>query len=116
MFVIRYYASLLLVFMGTLDCLTTVVGTMYFGAKELNPLISGLLATHPSVFVVVKLAVTVCVAVTFVIVEKILLKNADIKDRSFRIAHNTLRATYVGIICFLFVVVTNNIWVLLLKA
>lgn len=101
--------------MGTLDCLTTVVGTMYFGTKELNPIISGLLTTNLSC-VVVKLAVTVFVAVTFVLLEKILLKNAGIKDMSFRIAHNTLRAAYVGIICFLIVVVTNNIWVLLLAA
>ncbi len=116
MFVIRYYGSLILILMGTLDCLTTVVGTMYFGTKELNPFISGLLATNLSYFVVVKLAVTVFVAVTFVLLEKILLKNAGIKDMSFRIAHNTLRAAYVGIICFLIVVVTNNIWVLLLAA
>ncbi len=99
--------------MGTLDCLTTVVGTMYFGTKELNPLISDLVATNLSGFVVIKLAVTICVGATFVLVEKILLNNADNQDRSFKIAHNTLRAAYVGILGFLIVVVTNNIVVLI---
>jgi Domain of unknown function (DUF5658) len=113
LFVIRYIASLLLIFMGTLDCLTTVVGTVYFGTQELNPLISSLVTDNPTGFVILKLGVTISVGITFVLVERILLKNADVNDRSFRLAHNTLRAAYVGITGFLIVVVANNIWVLL---
>ena len=38
MFVIKYVSGLLLVLMGAMDCLTTVVGSLYFGAREINPL------------------------------------------------------------------------------
>jgi len=102
--------------MGTLDCLTTVVGTVYYNTKELNPLISGLVATNLPGFVAVKLAVTILVGVTFVLVEKMLRKNADTKDRSLRIAQNTLKAASVGLIGFLTVVVANNVLVLLQTA
>jgi len=88
-------------------------GTVYFDTKELNPLISGLVATNLPGFVAVKLAVTILVGLTFIIVEKMLLKNADKKDRSFKIAHNTLKAAYIGLIGFLTAVVTNNVLVLL---
>jgi len=102
--------------MGTLDCLTTVVGTVYFDTKELNPLISGLVATNLPGFVAVKLAVTILVGVTFILVEKMLRKNADTKDRSLRAAQNTLKAASVGLIGFLTVVVANNVLVLLQTA
>ncbi len=99
--------------MGTLDCLTTVVGTVYFGTQELNPLISSLVVNNLPFFVVIKLGVTFAVGVTFVVVERVLLKNADTTDSSFRFAHNTLRAAYLCVTVFLVVVVVNNVLVLL---
>jgi hypothetical protein len=99
--------------MGGLDCLTTVVGTVYFGTQELNPLISALVQSNLPIFVAIKLGVTVCVGLTFVIVERYLLRTSDVHDRSFKVAHNTLRAAYVGITVFLTIVVLNNFWVLL---
>lgn len=110
---IRYYSSLLLILLGTLDCLTTVVGTLYFDTKELNPLIAGLVATNLPGFVAVKLAVTILVGVTFILVEKMLRKNPDKKDRSYQAARNTLKAAYVGLTGFLTIVVANNVLVLL---
>ncbi len=99
--------------MGILDCLTTVVGTVYFGTQELNPVISGLVATNLPVFVAIKLGVTFSVGVTFVLVENFIIKNSNGNDRSFRFAHNTLRAASLCITGFLAVVVINNIWVLI---
>ncbi len=113
MFVIRYVAGLLLVFMGSMDCLTTVVGTLYFGTIELNPLISELVSTNLPAFVVIKLAVTVMVGVIFVLAEKTLQRSRNRDDKSFKIAHKTLRFAYVGIVLFLVIVVLNNIIVLL---
>ncbi len=112
-FVIKYVASLLLIFMGSMDCLTTVIGTLYFGTQELNPLIANLVNTNLFAFVVVKLVVTVSVGLIFVFAEKALMSGGNRADKSFRIAHNTLIAAYVGIIAFLVLVVLNNVLVLL---
>jgi hypothetical protein len=112
-YVTTYIASLLLIFMGSMDCITTVIGTLYFGTQELNPLIANLVNTNLPAFVVVKLTITVAVGVIFAIAEKTLMTNKSKTDRSFRIAHTTLRAAYAGIAVFLAIVVTNNIIVLL---
>ena len=69
---------------GTMDCLTTVVGTFFFGARELNPLIAGLVNSNLLAFVVVKLMVTVYVGVIFVLAEKILLGSANKVNRLFK--------------------------------
>lgn len=106
-------SSLFLIFMGSLDCLTTVVGTLFFGAQELNPLIAGLVNSDIVAFVVVKLAVTAGVALIFIVAEKTLMQSEDKKSRSFKIAYNSLKTAYFGIILFLAVVVLNNLFVLL---
>lgn len=113
MSVVKYLASVMLVFMGSMDCLTTVIGTLYFGTQELNPLIAGLVHTNLPMFVVLKLAVTVAVGVVFVLAEKALMSNSTVRDRSFKVAYTTLRVASVGIVVFLLLVVINNIIVLL---
>ena len=113
MFVIRYVAGLLLVFVGSMDCLTTVVGTLYFGTVELNPLLSELVSTNLPAFVAIKLAVTVMVGVIFVLAQRTLLRNRSTDDKSFRTAHKILRLAYIGIVLFLVIVVLNNTIVLL---
>ena len=59
MFAIKYVSSMFLILLGSMDCLTTVVGTLYFGTLELNPLIAWLVNTNLPAFVAIKLAVTV---------------------------------------------------------
>jgi membrane protein DedA with SNARE-associated domain len=98
--------------MGSMDCLTTVVGTQFFGTREINPFIAGLVNSNLPTFVALKLAVTVCVALIFVFAEKTLLGNGDKSNRAFKIAHNTLRASYVGVVLFLVFVVVNNVVVI----
>ena len=110
---VKYTASLMLILMGSMDCLTTVIGTLYFGTQELNPIIAGLVNTNLPAFVVVKLAVTISVGVVFVLAEKALLSNTNVHDKSFKAAHATLRIASIGIVVFLLLVVINNIIVLL---
>jgi hypothetical protein len=62
---------------------------------------------------VIKLTVTVTVGIIFVVAEKTLMNNKNKADKSFKIAHNTLKASYIGIMMFLGIVVANNIIVLL---
>ncbi|MCW3984456.1 MAG: DUF5658 family protein [Candidatus Bathyarchaeota archaeon] len=96
-----------------MDCLTTVVGTLYFGTVELNPLISELVNTNLSAFAALKLTVTVMVGVIFVLAEKTLQRSRNVNDKSFRTAYKILRFSYIGIVLFLLVVVLNNLIVLL---
>ena len=108
-----YVASLFIVLMGSMDCLTTIVGTLYFGTLELNPLVAGLLASNLPGFVILKLGVSFLVGGIFVLAEKALYSSDNKVDRSFHIAKNTLKAAYIGIALFLALVVTNNVLVLL---
>jgi hypothetical protein len=113
LFAIKYVSGLLLILMGSMDCLTTVVGTLFFGTRELNPVIAWLINSNLPAFVVVKLAVTTFVAIVFVLAEKTLLAGEDKNNQSFKIAHNTLSASYVCIIMFLVFIVANNIVVII---
>lgn len=110
----KYYVfSLLLVFMGSMDCLTTVVGTVYFGTQELNPLIADLVYTNLPGFIVLKLVISFAVGFIFVLAEKALRGSSNKNDKSFKVAHNTLKAAYIGIAIFLALVVANNVLVLI---
>ena len=99
--------------MGSMDCLTTVVGTLYFGTQEFNPVVAGLISLNLPTFIMVKLMVTVYAGLTFVLAEKALLGNANKNNRSFKFVHNTLRVSYVGVVVFLVVIVVNNIIVII---
>ena len=101
--------SLFLILMGSLDCLTTVIGTTYFGARELNPLIVGLLNTSLIFFLIVKLTITVVVALVFVLAQKILMQTKNKNSSSFKITFKTLRYGYFSVAIFLAVVVINNL-------
>ena len=105
----RTMQSFFLILMGSLDCLTTVIGTMNFGTRELNPLIAGLVNTNLLAFVVIKLAVTVVVALIFVLAQKTLMQTEKKDSESYRIVSKTLKFAYFGLAMFLAVVVINSI-------
>ncbi len=109
---LRTYPTLMLALMGSMDCLTTVIGILYFGAVELNPLIAGVVSTNLPAFVILKLTTTFFVCLTFVQAEKILMKTKDKTTRAFSTMQKLLKMAGAGIFLFLVVVVLNNIWVL----
>ena len=109
---IRGYQTLLLVLMGSIDCLTTVIGVLYFGAVELNPLIAGVVSMNLPAFIILKLTATVFVYLIFNRAEKILITAENKTARAFNYTHKLLNLTKMGIIAFLIVVVANNIIVL----
>ncbi|MCW3995227.1 MAG: DUF5658 family protein [Candidatus Bathyarchaeota archaeon] len=113
MFEIKFIPSLVLVLMGTMDCLTTVIGTVYFGTVELNPLIAGLINTNLTAFVVLKLTITVAVGYVFVLAERTLMKSLNKSSRSFKLTQNFLKVAFSGLTLFLLVVVINNIFVII---
>ena len=105
-------ASLFLIFMGSMDCLTTVIGTLYYGTRELNPVLAGLVSSNLPAFVILKLAVTVAVGLIFILAQKTLMKFPNKNSASFKIALQTLKIGYFSIVLFLVIVVTNNLLVL----
>jgi hypothetical protein len=108
----RTYPTVLLVLMGSMDCLTTVIGIMYFGAVELNPFLSGIISNNIAAFVILKLTTTVFVSLIFVQTEKILNKTTNKTTNSFKWTHRLLKVAYTGVIAFLIIVVANNLLVL----
>ena len=104
--------SALLVLMGTIDCITTVVGVLYFGAVEANPLLSGIVNNIP-LFLLIKLTATLCIGGTYILANVILNQAADKTTKAFKYSSLGMRAAYVGIVIFLSLVVINNFSVLL---
>jgi hypothetical protein len=51
--------------MGFLDWLTTVLGVLYFGAVEINPLFAGIIDSNILVYSGIKLAVAVLIGFLF---------------------------------------------------
>ena len=105
--------SFLLIFMGSIDCLTTVIGVLYFGAAELNPFMAGIVSTNIGAFLVVKLAATMLIAFTYILANKTLMKTQNKSTKSFKYSCKFLKVAYAGILAFLVIVVANNLIILL---
>jgi hypothetical protein len=104
--------SLLLIIMGSIDCITTVIGVLYSGAVELNPFLAGIVSTNIGAFLVVKLAATMIVAFSFVLANKILMKTQNKSTKSFVYSSRLLHISSVGLVIFLTIVVMNNLIIL----
>lgn len=104
--------SALLVLMGTIDCITTVIGVLYFGAIEVNPLLAGIMHNIP-LFMVIKLSATLCIGGTYILANKLLHQAPDKTTKAFKYSNIIMKAAYVGVILFLSLVVINNFAVLM---
>jgi hypothetical protein len=104
--------SFLLVLMGSIDCVTTVIGTLYFGAVEMNPIMAAVVSNVP-LFMALKLSATFCIAGTYFLSTKILNSAQDKTTTGFRVGSAAVRVIYLGLVAFLVVVVVNNLMVLL---
>ena len=103
----------LLILMGFIDCLTTVVGVLYSGAKELNPLMAGIVSTSIGAFLVIKIASTLLIAFTYFLANRTLKKTPNKSSKSFKYSSKFLKVAYAGIIVFMVIVVANNLLILL---
>jgi uncharacterized membrane protein len=106
--------SFVLVLMGAIDCLTTVIGVLYFGAMELNPFMSGIVNMNILVFMAVKMCATFLIGFTYILATRTLKKIENKETRSYRFSRSLLKVAYVGLVMFLIVVVVNNLVILLL--
>jgi hypothetical protein len=104
--------SAILVLMGTIDCITTVIGVLYFGAVEINPFLSGIVNNIP-LFLVVKLSASLCIGGTYLLANAILNQTSDKTTRAFKYSSIGMKVAYAGVVIFLSLVVLNNLSVLL---
>ena len=95
-----------------MDCITTVIGILYFGAVELNPFLSSVLSTNIEAFVILKVATTIFVCLTLVQARRVLLKSSDQTSVAFVRAKKLVKVATAGVLVFLFLVVANNLIVL----
>ena len=105
--------SYLIIVMGVLDCATTLVGVLYSGAKELNPLMAGILSSNVGIFMIVKLAGTVFVATSYILARRLLMGIPDKTTKSFNNFFQFMRVSYAAVIVFLFMVIANNVLILI---
>ncbi len=104
--------SFLLIIMGMIDCITTCIGVVYFGAAELNPFLAGVVSTNILAFLALKLTATFCIGGTYILANR-LLNRADKTTKTFKYSKIFMKATYAGLLIFLVAVVVNNFSVLL---
>jgi hypothetical protein len=111
--VTKAFPSLLIVVLGTLDCVTTVIGILYFGAVEQNPFMANVASASLGAFTLVKMATTLVIGAIFYQTDKILLRTTDQNSRMFVWARRFLKVSWIGVLVFLAVVVSNNLLVLM---
>ena len=109
----KAFPSLLVVLMGTLDCVTTIIGILYFGAVESNPLMANVASASLAGFTLVKMVTTLVIGALFYQTDKLLMRTPNQTTRMFVWTKRFLKASTLGVIAFLIVVVSNNVLVLL---
>ena len=105
--------SFVLVLMGSIDCLTSVIGVLYFGAVELNPFMAGIVSTNIIAFMAIKMAATFFIGFTYILATRTLKKAQNKETKSYKYSHSLLKISYAGLVIFLIVVVVNNLTILL---
>jgi hypothetical protein len=108
------FPSFILILMGSIDCLTTVIGVLYFGAAELNPLMTGIVSTNIVAFSVLKISATFLIGFTYILAKRTLNRALNKESKSFRYSNIFMKLAYAGLIIFLFMVIMNNLLILLI--
>ena len=107
------FPSLLIVLFGSIDCVTTAVGVLFFGASEANPLLTGIVNTSIIAFLALKISATLLIGATYILAKRTLNKTENKESRSFKISNNFMKIAYAGLMLFLIIVVVNNFTILL---
>jgi hypothetical protein len=107
------FPSFILILMGSIDCLTTVIGVLYFGAAELNPLMASIVSTNIAVFLALKISATILIGFTYILAKRSLNKTLNKESKSFKYSNRLINVAYTGLMVFLFIVIVNNLTILL---
>jgi hypothetical protein len=107
------FPSFFLILLGTIDAITTVVGVLYFGAAEINPLMTGIVNTNIIAFLVLKVSATLLIGFTYILARRTIYKTLNKETRFFKISNRLFNIAYAGLTLFLIITVINNFSVLL---
>ena len=107
------FPSFILILMGSIDCLTTVIGVLYFRAVELNPLMAGIVSTNIVAFLVLKILATFLIGFTYILAKRSLNKTLNKESKSFKYSNRLMTIAYTSLMVFLFIVIVNNLIILL---
>ncbi len=107
------FPSFLIILLGSIDCITTVIGVTYFGAAELNPFMTGIVSTNIIAFLALKISATFLIGFTYILAKKTLNKSVDKNTKTFKYSNRFMKVAYAGLTIFLIVTVINNLTVLL---
>jgi hypothetical protein len=94
-----------LILMGAIDWVTTVTGTLCFGAVEINPLFAGLTKTNILLFSAIKLTIVVLTGLLFYKAGTIV----NMLKSTSHLGKRTLESGYALSLMMLTVAVTNNV-------
>lgn len=94
------FPSFILILMGSIDCLTTVIGVLYFGAAELNPFMTGIVSTNILAFLALKISATFLIGFTYILAKRTLNKTMNKESRSFKYSNRLMKVAYAGLVCF----------------
>jgi hypothetical protein len=103
----------LLVLLGFLDCFITVVGTVFFGANELNPLMSELVKNNLALFVSSKLTVTTFASLIFVQTDRVIIKSRSKTGEGLEYAGTVLKILLFSLVFVLAILLVNNLVVII---
>jgi len=107
------FPSFILILMGSIDCLTTIIGVLYFGAAELNPLMSGIVHTNILAFLTLKISATFLIGFTYILAKRTLNKTLNKESKSYKYSNRLMKVAYTCLMIFLFIVIVNNLTILL---
>jgi hypothetical protein len=107
------FPSFLIILLGSIDCITTFIGVMYFGASELNPFMTGIVNSSMAGFLILKISATFLIGFTYIYAKRILNKAMDKSTKAFGVSCKVMKGAYAGIMIFLIITVINNLIVLM---
>jgi hypothetical protein len=107
------FPSFLIILLGSIDCITTVIGVTYFGAAELNPFMTGIVSTSIFAFFAVKISATFLIGFTYILAKRTLNKSVDKDTKTFKYSNRLMQVAYAGLMIFLIITVINNLTILM---
>ncbi|MCL5949612.1 MAG: DUF5658 family protein [Candidatus Bathyarchaeota archaeon] len=107
------FPSFFIILLGSIDCITTVIGVTYFGAAELNPFMTGIVSTSIVAFLALKISATFLIGFTYILAKRTLNKAMDKSTKAFKYSSRLIKGAYAGLMIFLIITVINNLTILL---
>jgi hypothetical protein len=107
------FPSFFIILLGSVDCLTTVVGVLCSRAVELNPIMASIIGVNMMAFLALKISATFFTGFTYVLAKRTLNKTVDKSTKAFRYSRRLIKGVYAGLMVFLIATVINNLTMLL---